>query len=112
MARVLPLMLLLALALFLAPNAAALRFRPRRGRRAQVSIPSNTQVDGNDANTTTTTGEEGPASNTTLPKECEPVSDECMENLGSLAETNHNETLADSDKDTTLQDFCATDCGK
>jgi hypothetical protein len=109
MARVLPLMLLLALALFLAPNAAALRFRPRR---AQVSIPSNTQVDANDANTTTTTGEEGPASNTTLPKECEPVSDECMENLGSLAETNHNETLADSDKDTTLQDFCATDCGK
>ena len=114
MARILPLMLPLALALFLAPNAAAFRFRPRRGRRTQVSVSTNTQVDSNDSNTTTTTGEEeqGPASNTTLPKECDAVSDKCMDNLGSLADTNHNETTADTDKDAALQDFCATDCGK
>ena len=35
-----------------------------------------------------------------------------MDNLASLADTAHNDTLADTEKDTTLQDFCATDCGK
>jgi len=105
-------MLLLALALFLTPNAGAFRCRPRRGRRTQVSVSTNTNVNGNDYNTTTTAGEEGPTSNTTLPKECDAVADECLDKLGSLADTNHNETTADTDKDTALQDFCATDCGK
>lgn len=113
MARILPLMFFfLALALFLVSNAAALRFRPRRGRRVQVSVSSNTQFDSNGTNTTTTAGEEGPASNTTLPKDCEPVPDECMEDIRFLADSAHNETMADTDKDTALQDFCATDCGK
>lgn len=112
MVRIQPLMLLLALALFLAPNAAAVRFRPRR--HTQVSVSSDTQVNGNDSNTTTTAGEEEqrPAGNTTLPAECEPVSDKCMDSLASLAETAHNETALGTDKDTALEDYCATECGQ
>lgn len=68
-----------------------------------------------DSTNTATTGTLTWRANTTnfvLPEECSAVSEECMDQLISVADDAHNANVSDVEKDSSLYNFCGTECGK
>lgn len=64
-------------------------------------------------NVTVTQEENGVLINATMPSECLPVEQRCMtEQLDPLMDLAHNGTASDEEKNASLQDFCASECGQ
>jgi hypothetical protein len=64
-------------------------------------------------NVTITQVENGVVVNATLPSECLPVEQRCLDDeLTPLVDMAHNDTASAEEKNVALQSFCASECGQ
>lgn len=116
-------LLLLLLSVLLTPASALKLLRKKQHRtdpkasETQTAPRSQGTRPGSQASQQNVTiaqqGPNGILMNVTLPKECLPVTQQCLdEKLTPLVDIAHNETASARKKNTQLQSFCASECGQ